>query len=220
MCLLANTSDDPAHRNKSLICVPMKTRGVTVARKLDKLGMRASDTAQIFFEDVRVPQRNRIGEEGQGFTYQMLQFQEERLWSAASGLLVKERMIEETIAYTRDRRAFGRRVLDNQVVHFRLAELKTEVEALRALVYRAAGLILKGEDVTMLASMAKLKSARLAREVADTCLQYYGGMGYMSETPISRAYRDVRLWSIGAGTDEIMLSIIAKRMGILPATRE
>jgi citronellyl-CoA dehydrogenase len=220
MCLLANTSDGPAHRNKSLICVPMKTRGVTVARKLDKLGMRASDTAQIFFENVRVPQRNRIGEEGQGFTYQMLQFQEERLWSAASGLLVKERMIEETIAYTRDRRAFGRRVLDNQVVHFRLAELKTEVEALRALVYRAAGLILKGEDVTMLASMAKLKSARLAREVADTCLQYYGGMGYMSETPISRAYRDVRLWSIGAGTDEIMLSIIAKRMGILPGTRE
>jgi citronellyl-CoA dehydrogenase len=220
MCLLANTSDGPAHRNKSLICVPMKAKGVTVARKLDKLGMRASDTAQIFFEDVRVPQRNCIGEEGAGFTYQMLQFQEERLWSAASGLLVKERMIDETIEYTAQRRAFGRPVLDNQVVHFRLAELKTEVEALRALVYRAAGLILKGEDVTMLASMAKLKSARLAREVADTCLQYYGGMGYMSETPISRAYRDVRLWSIGAGTDEIMLSIIAKRMGILPGRRD
>jgi citronellyl-CoA dehydrogenase len=219
MCLLANTSDDAAHRNKSLICVPMRTKGVTVARKLDKLGMRSSDTAQIFFENVRVPQRNRIGEEGAGFTYQMLQFQEERLWSAASGLLVKERMIDETIAYTRERRAFGRTVLDNQVVHFRLAELKTELEALRALVYRAAGLILKGEDVTMLASMAKLKSARLAREVADACLQYYGGMGYMSETPISRAYRDVRLWSIGAGTDEIMLSIIAKRMGILPGQR-
>jgi citronellyl-CoA dehydrogenase len=216
MCLLANTSDGPAHRNKSLICVPMKAKGVTVARKLDKLGMRSSDTAQIFLEDVRVPQRNRIGEEGAGFTYQMLQFQEERLWSAASGLLVKEHMIDETIEYARERRAFGRPILDNQVVHFRLAELKTEVEALRALVYRAAGLILKGEDVTMLASMAKLKSARLAREVADACLQYYGGMGYMCETPISRAYRDVRLWSIGAGTDEIMLSIIAKRMGILP----
>jgi citronellyl-CoA dehydrogenase len=220
MCLLANTSDGPAHRNKSLICVPMKAKGVTVARKLDKLGMRSSDTAQIFLEGVRVPQRNRIGEEGQGFTYQMLQFQEERLWSAASGLLVKERMIDETIAYARERRAFGRPVLDNQVVHFRLAELKTEVEALRALVYRAAALMLKGEDVTMLASMAKLKSARLAREVADTCLQYYGGMGYMSETPISRAYRDVRLWSIGAGTDEIMLGIIAKRMGILPPKRD
>jgi len=216
ICLLANTSDGPAHRNKSLVCVPMNAKGVTVARKLDKLGMRASDTAQIFFEDLRVPQRNRIGEEGAGFTYQMLQFQEERLWSAASGLIVKERMIEETIEYTRERRAFGRPVLDNQVVHFRLAELKTEVEALRALVYRAGALMLNGEDVTMLASMAKLKSARLAREVADTCLQYYGGMGYMSETPISRSYRDVRLWSIGAGADEIMLSIIAKRMGILP----
>jgi citronellyl-CoA dehydrogenase len=220
ICLLANTSDGPAHRNKSLVCVPMTAKGVTVARKLDKLGMRASDTAQIFFEDLRVPQRNRIGEEGAGFTYQMLQFQEERLWSAASGLIVKERMIEETIEYTRERRAFGRPVLDNQVVHFRLAELKTEVEALRALVYRAGALMLNGEDVTMLASMAKLKSARLAREVADTCLQYYGGMGYMSETPISRSYRDVRLWSIGAGADEIMLSIIAKRMGILPGRRD
>jgi len=217
ICLLANTSDGPAHRNKSLVCVPMNAKGVTVARKLDKLGMRASDTAQIFFEDVRVPQRNRIGEEGAGFTYQMLQFQEERLWSAASGLIVKERMIEETIEYTRERRAFGRPVLDNQVVHFRLAELKTEVEALRALVYRAGALMLNGEDVTMLASMAKLKSARLAREVADTCLQYYGGMGYMSETPISRSYRDVRLWSIGAGADEIMLRILCKIDGTLPA---
>jgi citronellyl-CoA dehydrogenase len=219
MCLLANTSDGPVHRNKSLICVPMKTRGVTIARRLDKLGMRSSDTAQIFFEDVRVPRRNRIGEEGAGFTYQMQQFQEERLWSAAAGLIAKQRMIEETIAYTRERQAFGRPVLDNQVVHFRLAELATEVEALRALVYRAAVLMLKGEDMTMLASMAKLKSARLGREIADACLQYYGGMGYMSETSISRAYRDARLSSIAGGADEIMLSIIAKHMGILPGRR-
>jgi citronellyl-CoA dehydrogenase len=219
MCLLANTSDGPAHRNKSLICVPMRARGVTVARKLDKLGMRSSDTAQVFFEGVRVPQRNRIGEEGQGFTYQMLQFQEERLWSAAASLLPMERMIGETIEYTGQRQAFGRSVLDNQVVHFRLAELKTEVEALRALTYRAADLLLKGEDATMLASMAKLKSGRLLRQIADACLQYWGGMGYMSETPISRDYRDARLWSIGAGADEIMLSIICKRMGILPGKR-
>ncbi len=219
ICLLANTSDGPVHANKSLIMVPMKTRGVTVARKLDKLGMRSSDTAQIFFEDVRVPQRNRIGEEGRGFTYQMLQFQEERLWSAAASLKPMERMIDEAIAYTRERRAFGRSLLDNQVVHFRLAELATEVEALRALTYRAADLMLRGEDVTMLASMAKLKSGRLLREIADSCLQYYGGMGYMSETPISRDYRDARLWSIGAGADEIMLSIIAKRMGTLPERR-
>jgi citronellyl-CoA dehydrogenase len=219
MCLLANTSDGPVHKNKSLICLPMKTKGVHIARKLDKLGMRSSDTAQIFFEDVRVPQRYCIGKEGEGFTYQMLQFQEERLYSAAAGLLAKERMIEETIAYTAERKAFGRSILDNQVVHFRLAELKTEVEMLRALTYRAAELMLQGEDVTMLASMAKLKSGRLSREIADACLQYWGGMGFMNDTAISRAYRDTRLGSIGGGADEIMLSIICKHMGILPGKR-
>ncbi|HEY7085996.1 MAG TPA: acyl-CoA dehydrogenase family protein [Hyphomicrobiaceae bacterium] len=219
MCLLANTSDGPVHKNKSLICLPMKAKGVHVARKLDKLGMRSSDTAQIFFADVRVPQRYRIGKEGEGFTYQMLQFQEERLYSAAAGLLAKERMIEETIAYTAERMAFGRSILDNQVVHFRLAELKTEVEMLRALTYRAAELMIQGEDVTMLASMAKLKSGRLSREIADACLQYWGGMGFMNETTISRAYRDTRLGSIGGGADEIMLSIICKHMGILPDKR-
>ncbi len=216
MCLLANTSEGPAHKNKSLICLPMKTKGVQVARKLDKLGMHCSDTAQIFFEDVRVPQRYRIGEEGEGFTYQMQQFQEERLYAAASGLLTKERMIDETIAYTRQRAAFGKPILDNQVVHFRLAELKTEVEMLRAITYRAAALMLKGEDVTMLASMAKLKSGRLSREISDACLQYWGGMGFMNETWISRAYRDTRLGSIGGGADEVMLSIICKHMGTLP----
>ena len=219
MCLLANTGDGPVHKNKSLICVPMKAKGVTIARKLDKLGMRSSDTAQIFFDDVRVPQRNRIGKEGEGFTYQMLQFQEERLFSAAAGLVAKERLILDTIAYAGQRTAFGRAILDNQVVHFRLAELQTEVALLRALTYRAAELMLRGEDGTMLASMAKLKSGRLSREIADACLQYYGGMGYMNETNISRAYRDTRLGSIGGGADEIMLSIICKHMGILPGKR-
>ena len=219
MCLLANTSDGPVHKNKSLICVPMKTKGVQIARKLDKLGMRSSDTAQIFLEDVRVPQRFLIGKEGEGFTYQMLQFQEERLWGAAAGLIAKERMINDTIEYTGQRKAFGQSILDNQVVHFRLAELKTEVEMLRALIYRAADLMLKGEDVTMLASMAKLKSGRLSREISDACLQYWGGMGFMNESSISRSYRDTRLGSIGGGADEIMLSIICKHMGILPGKR-
>ena len=219
MCLLANTSEGPVHKNKSLICVPMKEKGVNIARKLDKLGMRSSDTAQIFFEDVRVPQRNLIGKEGEGFTYQMLQFQEERLWGATAGLVAKERMIDDTIAYTGQRKAFGQAILDNQVVHFRLAELKTEVEMLRAITYRAAELMLRGEDVTMLASMAKLKSGRLSREISDACLQYYGGMGFMNETPISRSYRDTRLGSIGGGADEVMLSIICKHMGILPGKR-
>src|SRR5437764_2121523 len=219
MCLLANTGEGPVHRNKTLICLPMKTKGVEIARKLDKLGMRASDTAQIFFDNVRVPQRFLIGKEGEGFTYQMLQFQEERLYAAAAGLLAKERMINDTIEYTGQRKAFGQSILDNQVVHFRLAELKTEVEMLRAITYRAAELMLKGEDVTMLASMAKLKSGRLSREISDACLQYWGGMGFMNESSISRAYRDTRLGSIGGGADEIMLSIICKHMGILPGKR-
>ena len=216
MCLLANTAEAPAHRNKSLICVPMKTKGVQVARTLDKLGMRSSDTAQIFFDDVRVPKANRIGEEGRGFTYQMQQFQEERLWAGASCLKAYEIAIEQTITYTRERKTFGHSILDNQVVHFRLAELQTEVELLRALVYRAAGLMLEGADVTRLASMVKLKAGRLGRELTDACLQYWGGMGYMAETPISRQWRDTRLTSIGGGADEVMLGIICKLMGTLP----
>ena len=216
ICLLANTGDGPAHRNKSLICVPMKTKGVTVARTLDKLGMRASDTAQIFFDEVRVPKKNRIGEEGKGFTYQMMQFQEERLWGAAAGLKPAEWIIDQTIEYTRGRQAFGKSILDNQVVHFRLAELKTEVEMLRALIYRAAEMMIAGEDMTTLASMAKLKAGRIGREVADACMQYWGGMGYMNETPVTRYYRDARLTSIAGGADEVMLSIICKAMGTLP----
>jgi citronellyl-CoA dehydrogenase len=216
ICLLANTGDGPVHRNKSLICVPMKSKGVEIARKLDKMGMHSSDTAQIFFDNVRVPKRNRIGEEGQGFTYQMLQFQEERLWGAAASLKANEYLIEATIDYTRQRKAFGQSILDNQVVHFRLAELQTEVELLRALVYRACALYLKGEDVTRLATMAKLKAGRLNRELTDALLQYWGGMGFMNETPVSRAYRDSRLTSIGGGADEVMLGILCKMMGILP----
>src|ERR1700755_1126989 len=146
MCLLANTSDGQVHRNKSLICVPMKTKGVNVARKLDKLGMRASDTAQIFFENVRVPQRHRIGEEGMGFVYQMQQFQEERIWAATAGLMKMERMIRMTIEYTAGRQAFGKSILDNQVVHFRLAELETKVELLRSHVYRTVEEYLAGGD--------------------------------------------------------------------------
>jgi citronellyl-CoA dehydrogenase len=219
ICLLANTSDSQVHRNKSLICVPMKSKGVNVARKLDKMGMRSSDTAQIFFEDVRVPKRNRIGEEGKGFTYQMVQFQEERLWGAAAGLKAHEYIIDETIEYTRNRKAFGQSILDNQVVHFRLAELQTEVELLRSLIYRAGEALVAGEDVTKLATMAKLRAGRLNRELNDACLQYWGGMGFMNETPVSRAYRDGRLTSIGGGADEVMLSILCKMMGTLPGAK-
>jgi citronellyl-CoA dehydrogenase len=187
---------------------------VTIARKLDKLGMRSSDTAQIFFDAVRVPQRFRIGEEGSGFVYQMEQFQEERMWAAASVLRPMDRAVQQCIEYTAGRMAFGRRIVDNQHVQFRLAELQTKIELLRALIYRAVAGYVQGEDVTTLASMAKLTCGRLVREVADSCLQYYGGMGFMNETPISRLYRDARVASIGGGADEVMLEIIAKRMGM------
>jgi citronellyl-CoA dehydrogenase len=219
ICLLANTGDGPVHRNKSLICVPMRSKGVEVARKLKKIGNMASDTAQIFFDGVRVPQRFRIGEENLGFVYQMQQFQEERMYAGAKSLKAMESIIELTIEYTRERKAFGRPILDNQVVHFRLAELQTEIEALRALLYRAVERYVGGEDVTRLASMIKLKAGRLAREVADACLQYWGGMGYMWESRVARYFRDSRLASIGGGADEIMLTIIAKHMGTLPERR-
>ncbi|MDT3737548.1 MAG: acyl-CoA dehydrogenase family protein [Denitratisoma sp.] len=215
ICLLANTSEGAAHKNKTLICVPMKSKGVSVAKKLKKLGMWSSDTAQLYFDEVRVPQRYRIGEEGMGFTYQMQQFQEERLFAAAQWTAL-DRILRETVAYTKERQAFGQSILDNQYVHFRLAELKTEIEALRALVHDAATKLVAGEDVTMLASMAKLKVGRLGREVADSCLQFWGGMGYVWESSVSRLFRDIRLSSIGGGADEVMLGIIAKYMGTLP----
>lgn len=225
MCMLANTSSDDMHKSKTLICVPLKESngkqraGVEIARKLDKLGMRSSDTAEFYFDNVRVPQRYRIGEEGSGFTYQMMQFQEERLYVVLSGLVGLDRAINETIAYTRERKIFKQAILDNQVVHFRLAELSTEIQALRSLAWDAVAKMMAGEDVTLLASMAKLKCGRLTREVFDSCLQYWGGMGFMQETPISRAYRDGRLASIGGGADEVMLQIICKAMGTLPARK-
>ena len=178
--------------------------------------MNSSDTAQLFFDNVRVPKRYLIGQEGLGFTFQMLQFQEERLWGAASSLKSLDILIDKTIDYTRQRKAFGKSILDNQVVHFRLAELRTEVEALRALTYSAVEQYVGGKDVTRLASMAKLKCGRLSREVTDACLQYWGGMGFTWDNPISQAYRDSRLVSIGGGADEVMLGIICKLEGTLP----
>jgi citronellyl-CoA dehydrogenase len=214
-CLLANTSDGPAHKNKSLIIVRMDSPGIT-RQKIEKIGMHSSDTAQLFFDNVRVPRRNLIGQEGMGFMFQMLQFQEERLYGAAGCLRSLDRLIDQTIDYTRQRQTFGKSVLHNQVVHFRLAELRTEVEALRSLTYRAVESYVSGKDVTKLASMAKLKAGRLSREVADSCLQFWGGMGFTADNPISQAYRDSRLISIGGGADEIMLGIICKLEGTLP----
>lgn len=215
-CLLANTGeakDGSRHGNKSLIVVPLDAKGVDRKTKLDKLGQRSSDTAIIFFDNVRVPARHLIGEEGKGFSYQMQQFQEERLFLAASIIVAMEKCVDETATYTRQRKAFGGTILDNQVVQFKLAQMKTELEALRALTYRAVELMLKGEDVTLLASMAKLKAGQLGREVPDACLQYWGGQGFMWENYVAQMYRDLRLHAIGGGADEVMLGIISKRLG-------
>lgn len=216
-CVLANTSDGNPHRNKSMFIVPSRSRGIEVSTPLHKLGMRSSETAEVVFDGVRVPARFMVGEEGQGFRNQMMQFQDERLYVAATTLRAMERCIETTVAYCRERVIFGAPVLNNQAIHFRLAELQTDIEMLRALVYRAADAYVAGEDVTLLATMAKLKAGRLARVVTDACLQYWGGMGFMWDNPVSRYYRDLRLLSIGGGSDETMLNIIAKMKGFSAA---
>lgn len=221
MCMLVNTGEGAVHKNKSLIMVPMRdgpkgklTKGIEVASKIRKIGMNSSDTGLIYFDEVRVPQRYRIGAEGQGFIYQMQQFQEERLWGAASGIQSFDNAIDWTIDWAQQRQMFGATLADQQWVQFKLAELKTEVECLRALVYRACELYVAGHDVLELASMAKLKAGRLGRQVPDTCMQFWGGMGYTWDNKVARMYRDTRLTSIGGGADEVMMGILAKLMGI------
>jgi len=216
ICLLARTTPGTTYKGMSLIIVPTDARGFAVSKKLKKLGNWASDTAELVFDDVRVPVANRIGEEGQGFIYQMQQFQNERLVSALGSAAGAEKILRMTIEYCRGRQTFGKPLIENQWIYFKLTELLTEVEFLRQMCYHCGRLMDRGEDFTREASMAKLKAGRLAREVADTCLQFHGGMGYMEEYPMARYFRDSRLMSIGAGADEIMLGIIAKFEGIAP----
>ncbi len=219
MCMLVNTSEGPAHKNKSLVMVPLRENGKTVkgfevGQKIKKIGMNSSDTGLLFFDEVRVPQRYRIGAEGSGFIYQMQQFQEERLWAAASCIQSLTNCIQWTVEYAQERKLFGASLADQQWVQFKLAELKTEVESLRALTYQACEHYVAGADVTEWATMAKLKAGRLNRLVPDTCLQFWGGMGFTWDNKVSRLYRDGRLASIGGGADEVMLGILTKMMGI------
>ena len=219
MCMLVNTVEGPAHKNKSLVMVPLRENGklrpgIEVAKKIRKIGMNASDTGLLYFDEVRVPQRNRIGAEGHGFIYQMQQFQEERLWAAASCLQSLSNCIGWTMEWAQERKLFGATLADQQWVQFKLAEMKTDLEALRALTYRACELYVGGQDVLELASMGKLMAGRLNRTIPDGCLQFWGGMGYTWENKVSRMFRDGRLGSIGGGADEVMLGIIAKTMGV------
>ena len=219
MCMLVNTGEGPVHKNKSLVMVPLREngklrKGIEVAKKIKKIGMNSSDTGLLYFDEVRVPQRNRIGAEGQGFIYQMQQFQEERLWAAASCLQSLSNCIEWTVGWAQERKMFGSTLADQQWVQFKLAEMKTDLESLRSLTYRACELYVDGQDGLELASMAKLQAGRLNRTIPDGCLQFWGGMGYTWENKVSRMFRDGRLASIGGGADEVMLGIIAKTMGV------
>jgi citronellyl-CoA dehydrogenase len=216
ICVLARTSPGTTYKGMSLIIVPTDTPGFQVSKKLKKMGNLSSDTAELVFDNARVPVSNCIGEEGQGFIYQMQQFQNERLVSALGAAAGADKILKMTIEYCRGRQTFGKPLIENQWIFFKLTELISEVEFLRQMCYHCGRLMDRGEDYTREASMAKLKAGRLVRQVADTCLQFHGGMGYMEEYPMARYFRDSRLMSIGAGADEIMLGIIAKFEGIAP----
>ena len=213
LCLLARTSDDPGARGMSLIVVPTDVDGVAVSRKLEKLGMWSSDTAELSFTDVRVPLSNTIGEIGRGFQQQMVQFQAERLTTFYKQVGSIELALERTKAYLRERRAFGAPLLANQYPQFVLAELGARHDVLKHYARTTAEAVVQGEDATRYATIGKLLGSRLQREVADWAVQFHGGMGYMDENWTSRYFRDTRLDSIGAGADEIMLRILARMDG-------
>jgi len=215
LTLVAQTEPGSGYRGISLFIVDTDLPGVSVSRTLKKLGMCSSDTAEIALDDVPVPHANLIGlEPGQGFSQQMWQFQYERLASAAACVGQAEKILDETIAYARERRAFGKPIAEHQVIAHMLADAATELEAGRALLYDTVWRIQQGEYPVATISMAKKYCAQMQNRLADTCLQVYGGYGYMEETPVSRAWRDARLQRIGAGTDQIMNNVIAKRLGI------
>jgi citronellyl-CoA dehydrogenase len=213
LCLLVRTSDEGGARGMTQLVFPTDTPGFSVSRKLQKLGNWSSDTAELSFIDCRVPVANTIGEVGRGFQQQMQQFQNERMIAAYIAVGAMERAIERTAAYLRDRRAFGAPLLDNQYVQFTLAELVAELDLLRHYNYACAEAYLRGEDTTRFATVAKLTAGRLVRRVADTCIQFHGGIGYMEETWTSRFFRDSRLLSIGGGADEVMLRILSRTEG-------
>ena len=213
LCLLARTSDEGGYRGMSQIVFPTATPGFSVSRKLNKLGNRCSDTAELSFVDARVPVANTIGQIGRGFQQQMTQFQNERMIAAYSAVGGMQRALELTAGYLKQRQAFGSPLLANQYLQFRLAELSAEVDLLRQYNYACAEAYMAGRDTTRFATIAKLKAGRLQRELADTCLQFHGGIGYMDETWVSRYFRDSRLLSIGGGADEVMLQVLARLDG-------
>ena len=198
----------------SLILFPTNTPGFKVNRKIKKIGNHASDTAELSFEDCRVPARYLLGEENMGFYYIMMNFQGERLIVVVVAVVGSQHCIDDALQYGRDRAAFGRPIIKFQVWRHTFVDLLTELEAGRWLTYRACDLFNRKQDAVKEISMAKLYMGELVNKIADRCLQFHGGYGYTDEFIISRVWRDSRLITIGGGTSEIMKEIISKRVGI------
>lgn len=208
------TKPSEGHRGLSLLLVEKSTPGLEVRQLAQKLGMHASDTGELSFDNCPVPAGNLIGEENQGFYYVMQGLQNERLSSTVAFTSSAQQAIEDAIKYAQEREVFGKKLSEFQVTRHKLAKLQTKVAAARQLLYHAGRVIESGEDATTEVSMGKAFCADVACEVADECLQIHGGYGYIEEYDIARFYRDIRMWKIGAGTTEVMYEIIAKRMGI------
>ena len=218
--LVTKTDPDAGHDGITLFIVDLKDEdgnyvpGFSVSRTLDKLGMHSSDTAELAFEDVRVPAENMLGQEGKGFYHISWELQGERLVAAAGSVAGAERLFEKTLEYAKDRQAFGRPIGKFQAIRHKFAEMATKIEAAKQLTYSTAWRFNNGEYPVREITATKLYTSRVACEVADECIQIHGGYGYMKEYGIERAYRDVRLNRIGAGADEIMLEVIGRSYGL------
>jgi citronellyl-CoA dehydrogenase len=216
ICLLARTAGEGGYQGMTQIVLPTDSPGFSVGRTFDKLGNRCSDTAELVLDEVRVPVANTIGVQGRGFQQQMEQFVIERMFAAYTAVGQSQYALDRTRRFVRERTVFGKPLADRQYVTYRLTELQAEVDLLRSHNLATCEALLAGEDITRMATVAKLKAGRLVREVADWCLQFHGGAGYLEETWTARLFRDTRLTSIGAGADEVMLQVLARLDG-LPA---
>lgn len=214
LTLLARTGEAPGHHAFSLFVVPTNLPGFHVSKKLDKMGMRSSDTAELYFDDIRIPAKNLIGRENEGFIHQMQQFQHERFTVLPLTYISAKDVIDDTVAYIKGRIVFGKPLISKQVLRHRIVKWLSEIECLKQLTYHIVRMKMAGQDVTREISMGKLIGGDLLSRVTDGCLQMYGGMGFMNEMPVSRAYRDARLLSIGGGASEVMSEIIGKLEGL------
>jgi alkylation response protein AidB-like acyl-CoA dehydrogenase len=212
--LVTKTDSDAGYDGFTLFLVPMDAPGVIREKKLEKLGMHASDTALLAFQDVRVPESAVLGQVGKGFYHIMWELQGERLIGAAGMVAGAQKCFERTLQYAHDRKAFGREIGKFQVIRHKFAEMATKIESARQMTYITAWRFNNGEYPVREISMSKLHASRVLCEVADECIQIHGGAGYMREYGVERVWRDARLNRIGAGTDEIMLDVIGRSYGL------